>query len=307
MPSDTALRKRKTPDDDITQLFKTFTLEMKATMSNLQTDMSMKLSEINQNINTIRSDLDTLNLTTSEIKSDINSLRSDCLSTKQRVLVLENKQQAMHESVTDIQSSAQFCSDQLDDVQKRMAILEKSGGNGSQLTNKMLAMEIKIENMEQQARQCNIELANLPERRGENLTTIVETIGSKINYPIHQKEIVAVHRVPQAQQSDRPKNIIVKLQSRTVRDNILSAFRTAKGIKTDVLGIAGPPRAVYMNEHLTWQNKQLFRETRERTRAQGYKYVWIKNGTILVREADTSPAFAIRSRNDLSKIQRKEA
>ncbi|CAG9138735.1 unnamed protein product [Plutella xylostella] len=305
--SDNSLRKRKTPDDDFTHLFKTFTLEIKATISNLQTDMSTKLSEINQHMSTIRCDLDTLNSTTSEIKAEINSLRNDCISTKKRVSELEDKQQAMYASVTDIQSSAQFCSDQLDDVQKRLSLLEKSSSNGSQVTNKMISLESKIEYMEQQARQCNIELTNVPERRGENLNIILETIGSKINYPIQHKEIISVHRVPQAQQSDRPKNIIIKMQTRTLRDNILSAFRASKGLKTDELGIAGPSRAVYMNEHLTLQNKLLFRESRERARAQGYKYVWIKNGTVLVREADTSPAFAIRCRNDINKIQRKEA
>ncbi|VVC98682.1 unnamed protein product [Leptidea sinapis] len=62
-----------------------------------------------------------------------------------------------------------------------------------------------------------------------------------------------------------------------------------------------------MNEHLTLKNKRLFRECREEAKRLKYKYVWVKNATILVRENDTSLSFAIRSTGDFTKFKNRGA
>lgn len=58
------------------------------------------------------------------------------------------------------------------------------------------AFEAKIESVEQQARQCNIEICNLPDKGNENLMTIMESIGTTISYPVSQNDILSIHRVP---------------------------------------------------------------------------------------------------------------
>lgn len=169
-------------------------------------------------------------------------------------------------------------------------------------------LEKKIESLEQQARQCNLEIGNIPDRRSENLITLLEDLGTTIKHNISLNDIAAVHRVPHANSSStHPKNIIVKFHSRIKRDNVLAAFRLAKGVTTDQLGVSGEPRKVYANEHLTLFNKKLFREAREAAGRYGYRYVWVKHGTVLVRENDTSTVIAVRSPDDVSKILPKPA
>lgn len=164
-------------------------------------------------------------------------------------------------------------------------------------------LEAKIDSMEQQARLCNVEVCNLPEKRNENLLAIIEAIGNAVKFPLSQNDIVAIHRVPHAHQNDKkPKNIIVKLKSLVIRDNLLSAYRKSKGIKTDQIGISGALTSIYLNEHLTLKNKTLFREARKLANEYGFKYVWVRNATILVRKQDGTSAFAIRSDVDLGKI-----
>ncbi|VVD04614.1 unnamed protein product [Leptidea sinapis] len=132
----------------------------------------------------------------------------------------------------------------------------------------------------------------------------METICRTICFPIDRKDIIAIHRVPQALlQVNRPKNIIVKVSSRILRDNILSAFRKRKDITSDQIGISGTPKPIYMNEHLTLEKKKLFRICRETAKKEKYQYVWIKHATILVRESNNHAAFAIRSQSDISKIK----
>lgn len=47
-----------------------------------------------------------------------------------------------------------------------------------------------------------------------------------------------------------------------MRDNLSSAYRKVKSVKSDSIGSTGTPVSVYLNEHLTLKNKTWIRETR---------------------------------------------
>lgn len=183
----------------------------------------------------------------------------------------------------------------------RLTVVEEQQKIVTQLQN-------KIDTMEQHARQCNIEIGNLPERRGENLNQLMENLFGLIKQPINTRDIVAVHRVPHANpKNPHPKNIIVELSSRTLRDNLIAASKLCKGITSDRIDITGVSQRIYINEHLTLKNKTLFREARLAAKSSGHRFVWVRHGTILVRESETSPVFAVRSTEDLRKIKSRSA
>ncbi|XP_052749331.1 uncharacterized protein LOC128200306 [Galleria mellonella] len=165
-------------------------------------------------------------------------------------------------------------------------------------------LEFKIGHMEQQARECNIEISNVPERRNENLLAITTNLGAAINQKILSSDIVSIHRVPHASREDtRPKNIIVKFTTKILRDNVLAACRLKKGLNSEQLSVSGSVHKIYVNEHLTVKNKLLFRECRQKAKIQNYKYVWVKNSVILLRKSDNSPVLAIRTLHDVVKIK----
>lgn len=216
-----------------------------------------------------------------------------------------------------IKESLKECNTRLGDIDKalnamderqesfdgRLKILEECVAEYPSSSEKIIMLENKLALMEQQARENNIEISNVPERRGENLITIFTHLGGIINYKISPTDITSLHRVPHANTKDsRPKNIIVKFASRMTRDNFIAAFRSKKGITSENLAITGPPHKIYLNEHLTLQNKILFRETREKARMREYRYVWVKHGIILARKNDTSAVIAIRSLPDIKKL-----
>ncbi|CAG9101047.1 unnamed protein product [Plutella xylostella] len=294
-------RKRKQPESEMMDAFQLLSSEIRG----WRLDMDSKISTICDSISVIKQDLDTLRTTSMEIKSEINSLRTNQVATNDKVRILENKQQDTSKLITELQSSIEFNSAEHNDLKTKVSKLG-STSMPEQVTNTVAMLEHKIESMEQHARDCNLEISNLPEKRGENLLKYLEKIGSVINFTIQQRDVLSIHRVPHANsQTTQPKNIIVKLASRLLRDNILSAYRLAKGVKTDVLDIPGPMHTIYFNEHLTLKNKQLFRLCRDAAKLHKYKYVWIKHATILVRETDTSPSIAIKTEKDIAKIRSK--
>ncbi|KAG7299130.1 hypothetical protein JYU34_017644 [Plutella xylostella] len=127
---------------------------------------------------------------------------------------------------------------------------------------------------------------------------MVETIGTTIGIQIPNSSVTDVHRVASNQPSQKPKNIIVHLSSRRLRDDVIAAARSGRGLTAaQVLeAAAGGPTAcssvaavvaastesppsearVYINEHLTLKNKLLYAKARVCAKDKSYRYIWIK-------------------------------
>lgn len=299
-----ATRKRKQPDSEWSQAIKELSAEFKKTLNEWRRDMESSITKIADNVISVKNELSSLTQITSEIKSEINSLRSEQLLIKQRVSELDVKYEGMTSQMDSLKDSVRFVSDDQNDICKKVTQIEQQIKETVNLTPIVTELVTKIDHLEQSARNNNIEICNIPERRNENLLSLMQNIGSVIKYNIQQNDISSIHRVPHAhQQNNKPKNIIVKLATRVMRDNILSAHRLCRGLTTEQLGISGTSQQIYMHEHLTLKNKHLFRECREAAKKFNYKFLWVKHGTILVREKEATKAFAIRNSQDIAKIK----
>ncbi|XP_047041119.1 uncharacterized protein LOC124645357 [Helicoverpa zea] len=292
-------RKRKQPECELTLAISALSDEVKKSLNDLRVDINSQFSGIKDSINTLRSDLNAISSDFSQMLSDVKALRLDCDAAKTDVTELKSKYSELSREVSELKSTVNFNAENNIDGAKRIADMElKIKDSGAAAIS---LLEGKIDKLEQQARQCNIEICNVPEKRGENLSTVLESIASAINMTLSQRDIIAIHRVPHAHSKNtRPKNIIVKFATRLLRDNMLSAYRLSRGLTSDRIGISGTPIRVYMNEHLTLRNKDLFRKCREAAQANKFKYVWIRNATILVKEMDDSATFAIHTESDIS-------
>lgn len=297
-------RKRKQPESEITEAINKLSADINLKMDLLRSDLDGTLKLITEKITNIQSDLAAVTLVTSNITTELNSLKSDYSSLGKKVSDLSQNHMALTQEVAQLKTSLQHAVDEQSDLRTKINSFCTQGISSDVVCSTLSAIEMKMDTLEQQARNCNVELCNVPDKRNENLITIIESVCLKINFPLQQKDIIAIHRVPHAHKdNNKPKNIIIKLSSRILRDNLLSAFRLAKGINSDQLGLSGNSQRIYMHEHLTLKKKQLFRETREAARKHAFKYVWVKHGTILVRETDSTAAMAIHSSSDIKKIK----
>lgn len=243
--------------------------------------------------------------------------KSDFKQFEEKVLTLLTKQDEKMTSIlnefSDLKASVEFMNANYESLRKEVASAQNSVKaveaklQTYEANDKLIVdLQAKIDTMEQRARQCNIEIGNLPEKRGEQLCGILETIGDLIKHPIPASDIIAIHRVPHADpKSKHPKNVVVKMSSEAARDNVLAAYRLAKGVTAEAIGITGQSKKtpIYMNEHLTLRNKGIFREARKVAKEYQFKYVWSKHGTVLVRHSDSAPAIPLRSIEDVVKIK----
>ncbi|CAH2097108.1 unnamed protein product [Euphydryas editha] len=265
-------------------------------------------SEINDSmINVIEN---TIEKKLNDWKDDLSSaITESVLKSVQSVIEQEVKKMSLSirdsfeelsERFNTFEKSLQFTMERQDTFEKRFEEMEKKIKLNVAEERQIQVLQDKVDAMEQQARSYNIEIANLTERRDENLLVILEKLGCVIKHPINVQDIVSIHRVPHMEKSNNwPKNVIVRFTTKIIRNNIIAAARASKEIKSDKLLVSGTIQNVYVNEHLTAKNKQLFRCCREEAKNNNFKYVWIKNGTILVRQTDNSPIFAVRNEQDI--------
>lgn len=244
----------------------------------------------------------------SEFRQELKSFQDCMLATLETWFTKQDDKFAkLFGEFEAVKKSIQFVTDKYDTLEKstqavinRVQVIDQN----FQTSERRLAdLEAKLESMEQRARNCNLEISNLPEKRGENLITIIENVANVLKQPISARDVITIHRVPQSNPNNsRPKNIIVKFSSQVIRDNFISAARLNKGITSEQINIQGAPQKIYLNEHLTLQNKKLFRQVRDVAKEIGYKFVWIKHGVILARADVTTAVIAIRSEREISKL-----
>lgn len=297
-------RKRKQPECVFTDNLNVLASELRATLKSFRGNVDSSLAAINSSIAGMKSDLELLTTHTTEIRNDINVLRAEQEAFKRQMIALDIGNKDLTQRIDSLEGSLQLTSSQCDEFMKKISTLEGRFTSAERDDSLVAELEGKIDTLEQQARACNIEVCNVPERRGENLITLIASIGEKIKFPITQNDIISIHRVPQKiLNKDRPKNIVVRFSSVPFRDNVLSAYRLAKGLKSDQIGIAGTSHTIYMNEHLTLKKKLFFRECRLEANKHKFKHCWVKHSTILVRRTDMSTILAIRNNNDFQKFK----
>ncbi|CAH2098369.1 unnamed protein product [Euphydryas editha] len=247
-----------------------------------------------------------------DLRNEFQLFQTNMMATMKQFFDTQNtKISKFIEDFEELKTSIQFVSDKYDDlklqteeIRNRVSALETSTKSSQNKEFLLTELENRLDKLELNSRQCNIEVVNIPERRNESLITILEKIAAAVKHPITKQDVVSIHRVPQLNpKSGRPKNIIIKFSSRILRDNFLAAARTMKSLTTEQLQINGTSQRVYFNEHLTLKKKKLFREVREAAKKYGFKYTWVKHGSILVRASDSSPVIVVHTKEDVCKIQ----
>ncbi|XP_045508138.1 uncharacterized protein LOC123703966 [Colias croceus] len=224
----------------------------------------------------------------SSFKCDIERLESRLLESEQRITELEQV----------ISTSKSFNPPDLSQ-------------ENTQLRADLKNLQSKFDDLDQASRNCNVEIQNVPEKKTENLIHLSIEIGKLIGVKITETDIRSVHRVAPGSASNRPKNIILQLSSRRLRDNIIAAARARRtltvaallGTPTSATATVSQSARFYINEHLTLKNKMLFRSVRQHAQNMSYKYVWVKNACILIRKTDESRAIHIKDICDLDKIK----
>ncbi|XP_074042435.1 uncharacterized protein [Leptinotarsa decemlineata] len=243
----------------------------------------------------------------------MNDCLSNCSATNPLEEIREELRQIREQQAMLLQS-VNFCSNKISDFENELSKLKEHLKKTDQILNEnkklksdLVALQTKVNDLDQASRSNNLEIQGIPEKRNEDLLNIVEKIGAYINYNVTPHTVDYALRVQSNHNSSdtTSKNIIVKFTFKKERDLFLMAVKTKRirnnnSAKMSLDGISDA--SIYINEHLTLANKLLYKDVRAAARDKQYKYVWVKNGVIFCRKDDSSRIIAIKSQELLEKM-----
>lgn len=159
------------------------------------------------------------------------------------------------------------------------------------------SLERRIGDLEQYSRKSNLEIKGVPFTQGENCMTILQTIASKIDCPVSTSDIEVVHRVPSASDT---KHLLVRFHSRALKTDFISKARKARLNTSDIGFSKARGKPVFVNDHLTPQNKQLFSKALQLKKDKSWRFLWTDDCVIKARQSTDSRVFRIRCESDLA-------
>lgn len=234
------------------------------------------------------------------------------------VRILEDFKKEMFNSfrseMAEFAKSVQFVSDKLDeaakiwhdvreDLNKVTKANEELKAQNAALSGEVTTLKNKVRILEQYSRKNNIEISGVPVTKNENVGKLIADVGLALGVAVQQEEISAAHRVPTFKK-DRPQPLIVQFLRRSDRDAWLSKFRDRKGtpLQASTINSAFPQGNIYVNEHLSPENKVFLAKVKRKSKELGYEHAWCRDGNFFVRKRQGERYIRINAEEDLAKL-----
>ncbi|CAH2210917.1 jg7572 [Pararge aegeria aegeria] len=215
--------------------------------------------------------------------------------------------------LNDLKESVEFLTSEYDRIQTNIKDSEEKIKNltleNTNLNKSLESLSTRLILLEQHSRENNLEINGIPENKSENLYSVLNQLGVTISLPIQESDIIACTRVRKLDDaSKRPRTVVVKLRNTRVRDSIIAAVskfnknKSSDRLNSSHLGYSVNKSFIYVSEHLSPYYKALHVCTRTVAKERGIRYVWIRNGRILIRKNDQSPAKQIKCYETLKNL-----
>jgi hypothetical protein len=208
----------------------------------------------------------------------------------------------MNNKIEDVQKHVTSITEELKIYKEKVIKLEKIIENKERAIE---SLESRVMSLEQYSRKNNIEIIGVDKTKEENLEQIFEVICNKLKLTdVSREDIETIHRIPNI--NSRKESIIVQLKSRNVREKILSKRKTEIR-NSDIVGRSNSPTqdsSIYIRENQSKEFKKLFWDVKTIARENGFKFIWSKNGKILIRKNENSRIIQIHSVNEIKSMVR---
>ena len=156
-----------------------------------------------------------------------------------------------------------------------------------------------LEEMNQYLRINNLEIIGLPsiqEMENEDIINdeqiLLQFFNSKMGVDITEADIDISHEIP-TRRKDKRRVVVCRFVSRKTKIKILNA-------RKEMCGVRFNGNEVFVNEHLSPFNRELFALATGKKKTEHFKYLWVRNGNIYLRKNDNSEIHHIINKNILN-------
>lgn len=171
-----------------------------------------------------------------------------------------------------------------------------------ELKTQVSKMNSELDRFKQQSLNCNLEIAGIPVTTNEDPVQLAATIFSHLGF---KNDAIIKHAYRKKSYRTRAglqSTIIVKIENKGIRDQILKAKRR-ETLDTSILDNLDSKRLIYINEHLTDFNKYIFKRAKDLRRCGKIVGAWVRNGFIIIKEKQDSGELRITSLAQLDELR----
>lgn len=236
--------------------------------------------------------------TLKKIVSQLNTILAAQTEAATSINLCHEKIDELNDNLKKMGESLAECVKKTEHLETKVAILEKEN----------IEIRGKLNECEQYSRRNALEIQGVPEAPGENVLTVVKDVATSIGFKLEDNMIDACHRLRKnVNRPDQVRGIIIKFVRRLDKEEFLRLKKIKRELKVsnlhpDFRKLIKQDNYIYVNESLTTSNKILYSKAREFKKQNNIKYLWTRNGKILMRANDTSQVYEIKSCNDFNDV-----
>lgn len=238
-------------------------------------------------------------LTLEDLMKVLNDIREDQKTTKRD---FNTSYEALHSKLEENSIALQNALLKIEEFSTKLDDLQTENKD---LKCKVAELESKVDDLEQYSRRNCVEIQGISEENNESVLEIVKDVGRALNMEISDGMIDTCHRLGKKDSTyTRPRGIIVKFVRRLDKESLMKKRREKKDFSTRHLNLKTPSDdPVYVNESLSPMRRKLLAIARAFKKENNYKYIWLRNGNILLRKEEGSNVIQINTQADLDDLQ----
>jgi hypothetical protein len=196
------------------------------------------------------------------IATSVEKLKSDCTVISGRVSTMERSVDSLTDRATV--------------MDKRLNDLEQYSRRDN-----LVIFGLTVSSYAEAANTGHADAANISTPRYDNnvINSVLTLFNDVLNMNVRREDISAAHRLTSRRPDDRMQQsvVIVKFNSSHTRDRIYASRVQLKNYTTV------DNRKIYINEHLTEFNQQLFKKTRQLLRSKKINGTWTHLGSVYIK------------------------
>jgi len=158
----------------------------------------------------------------------------------------------------------------------------------------------RVNDLEQYTRINNVIIKGVPLQRKENVEERVIACARAVGVVLSENDIDECHCLP-ARRANAAPNIVVKLVRRKKKHEMLSAWKKKRPASVSINGQSTD--RIYVEEHLSPRNAELYYQMRQIQKERDIRYVWVRDGKIFVRIKDGGPKLRVTSQECIHEIE----
>lgn len=227
-----------------------------------------------------------------EVFCEINSLRKEMTDVTNSMAFLSSRLDDTNTLMNEIKSELAAIKKENAELRSQNTIFDKSVGE----------LQERVRSLEQYTRRNNIEISGIPVTPQENVMAIIKDMSEVLGIGMQEPDVVAAHRIPSYKQSRVP-SIVVQFDKKEVRDSWIKGYKEKRGITAKQVNPNFQNNKVYVNEHLSPENKLFLSRLKRKCQEINYAFAWTRDGKFYVRKAEREPYIRIGSCRDIESLK----